>query len=81
MYLRSIKLPNMCAQQLYTAGAFHPSIATDLRDALAQRFEPSAYPPPFLYAKGFRCGCCDFFTDPCRMEFRRVRTLLRCTHA
>ncbi|CAL8462935.1 g2469 [Coccomyxa elongata] len=58
-------------QALYTAGAFHPSVASDLRDALAQRFTPAEYPPPLLRALGFRCGCLDFFTDPCRTEFRR----------
>lgn len=65
----------MKVQALYAAGAFHPSIASDLRDALGQRFTPSEYPPPVLRAMGFRCGCLDFYTDPCRMEFRRVRTL------
>ena len=78
MSSQSTKVARCCMQQLYSAGAFHPSVAADLRDALAQRFEPADYPPTFLYARGFRCGCLDFFTDPCRMEFRRVRIRLLC---
>ena len=80
MSSQSTKVARCCMQQLYSAGAFHPSVAADLRDALAQRFEPADYPPTFLYARGFRCGCLDFFTDPCRMEFRRVRIRLLCLH-
>lgn len=62
-------------QAIYAAGAFHPTVAQDIADALAQGFAPADYPPPLLWLEGFRCGCLDFWADPCRVQFRRARAL------
>lgn len=68
-------------QDIYLAGEYHPSVASDLADALSQNYTPAQYPPPRLREVGYRCGCLDFFTDPCRLEFRRVSAYmhLACT--
>jgi hypothetical protein len=59
-------------QALFSAGAYHPSVAADLSDALSQNYTPAQYPTPRLRQLGYKCGCLDFYTDPCRMEFRKV---------
>ena len=66
--------PALSAQAIYSAGAFHPTVAQDIEDALAQGFSPQDYPPPLLWLEGFRCGCLAFYTDPCRVQFRQARS-------
>ena len=71
----------LSAQAIYSAGAFHPTVAQDIEDALAQSFSPQDYPPPLLWLEGFRCGCLAFYTDPCRVQFRKARARTACKHA
>lgn len=35
-------------------------------------YTAAEYPPPWLRAKGVRCGCLEYWQDKCRIEFRKV---------
>lgn len=35
-------------------------------------YTAAQYPPPWLRARGFRCGCLEYWRDTCRTEFRKV---------
>jgi hypothetical protein len=43
--------------------------------SLQATYAPEDYPTPSMRAAGMVCGCSYFWTDPCRLEFRRVRAL------
>ncbi len=36
-------------------------------------YTPQEYPPTYLQALGYKCGCGNFFNNTCRAEFREVR--------
>lgn len=76
-----------CLQALVAQGEYHPSSNSSMMTRLGIPYLPSQYPPPQLRAQGFVCNCDQFYSDPCRSEFRAVRTRRRsalidaCLHA
>ncbi|KAK9820416.1 hypothetical protein WJX72_010055 [[Myrmecia] bisecta] len=65
------QVPYRTLQQIVQAGAYHPSIMSNMRSTLESRYRPADYPTPAMRAQGIRCGCLDYYLDPCRVEFRK----------
>jgi len=54
-------------------GLLHPSSNQSMSVRLGIPYLPSEYPTPSLAARGYLCNCAEFYDNPCRAEFRRVR--------
>lgn len=54
-------------------GGFDPSIAQGMVESSQVNYTSADYPPPWLRAQGYRCGCLQYWQDACRQEFRKVR--------
>ena len=55
------------------AGLYHPTINSSLAARVAVSYAPAEYPSGDMRAAGFVCGCGDYYDNPCRAEFRKVR--------
>lgn len=59
-------------QDIVQDGGYHPSINTTMYERTSVEYTPLDYPPPYLQALGYLCGCGQFYNNTCRAEFRQV---------
>ncbi|KAK9791143.1 hypothetical protein WJX73_010179 [Symbiochloris irregularis] len=52
-------------------GGYHPSVNTTMYERTTVDYSPLHYPPPYLEALGYICGCGQFYNNTCRAEFRQ----------
>lgn len=61
-----------CLQQIVADGAYHPTINATMVQRAAVDYSPLQYPPTYLQALGYKCGCGQLSNNTCRSEFREV---------
>ncbi len=57
-------------QEIVRDEAYHPLSNSSMQWRVAFAPQPDSYPSDSQKAAGFKCGCSDYFSNPCRMEFR-----------
>ena len=65
-------LSHCAVQDIVDDGGYHPSVNQTMIQRVTVEYTPSQYPPAYLQAQGYRCGCGEFYNNTCRSEFRQV---------
>lgn len=63
-------MPN---QDIVADGLYHPSVNASMVARVAVTYAPADYPSVDARAAGAVCGCGNYYDNPCRAEFRKVR--------